>query len=63
MLQGLIDFGFLNIIGFLFSIAFIQSGIILSFDQSPPPITFPALKQITDLSKDFEKNFLHMNLL
>ena len=41
--QGLVDFGFrINILLF-FKIDFIQSGINLSFDQSPPPITLPAL--------------------
>ena len=41
--QGLVEFGFL-ISGILFlSHIFIQSGIRRFFDQSPPPITLPAL--------------------
>ena len=41
--HGLLKFGFLKIIVFFFRIDLIQSGISLLFDQSPPPITFPAL--------------------
>jgi hypothetical protein len=45
--QGRVAFGLLNI-NFLFKITdLIKSGIILSFDQSPPPITFPALAETT----------------
>ena len=41
--QGLVEFGFL-IFNILFCDHFVtQSGIILFGDQSPPPITFPAL--------------------
>ena len=42
--QGLVEFGFLTLTKFPFDQALIQSGIILFFDQSPPPITFPALE-------------------
>ena len=43
MLPGRVEFGFL-IIKFLFIfIDLTQSGVILFADQSPPPITFPAL--------------------
>ena len=38
-----IKFGFLRTIVLLFIIDLIASGISLFFDQSPPPITFPAL--------------------
>ena len=41
--QGLVAFGLLiSTFSFLFQ-ALMQSAIILSFAQSPPPITFPAL--------------------
>ena len=41
--QGLVDWGFLKITFFFLDHDFMQSGINLSLDQSPPPITFPAL--------------------
>ena len=40
---------FLNFIVLFFNIEFIQSGINLSLDQSPPPITFPALAVATPI--------------
>ena len=42
--QGLVDLGFLMISCLLPSIDLIISGIRRLFDQSPPPITFPALQ-------------------
>ena len=41
--QGLVEFGLRIITVLFFAYDLIQSGINLSFDQSPPPITFPAL--------------------
>jgi len=41
--QGLVDLGFLIIAFLFFAQALMQSGINLSLDQSPPPITLPAL--------------------
>ena len=41
--HGLVDSGFLKITGLFFDQALTQSGTILFSDQSPPPITFPAL--------------------
>ena len=49
--QGLVEFGNRIDNFFLFLIDFIQSGISLFSDQSPPPITFPALA--TDIFKFF----------
>ena len=43
--HGLVAFGFLNLIVLFSCQAFIKSGTILSFAQSPPPITFPALTE------------------
>ena len=41
--QGLVDCGFLIVTFLLIDQDFMQSGTNLSGDQSPPPITFPAL--------------------
>ena len=41
--HGLVDLGFLIFTVLFFDHDLIQSGINLSGDQSPPPITFPAL--------------------
>ena len=41
--HGLLKLGFLIIIFFFVNKDLITSGISLFFDQSPPPITFPAL--------------------
>ena len=41
--QGLVDLGFLIITFLFFDHDFTQSGINRFSDQSPPPITFPAL--------------------
>ena len=41
--QGLVELGFLIFGTLFFNHIFIQSGINRFLDQSPPPITFPAL--------------------
>ena len=43
MLQGLVEFGLRKSRTSPLDQALIQSGMILSAAQSPPPITFPAL--------------------
>ena len=50
------EFGFLIITGFFDIAALTQSGTILSFAKSPPPITLPALA--VDTGKAFKKLFL-----
>lgn len=42
LIYGLVEYGFLTIISSCFIAARIQSGIILSLAESPPPITLPA---------------------
>ena len=57
--QGLVEFGLLNSTLLFFDHDLIQSGISLSSDQSPPPITFPARTELIKilfcllLKKDF----------
>src|SRR5659263_342430 len=47
--HGLVACGLRTFIGSLFLIDLMQSGTILSFAQSPPPTTFPARTEETDL--------------
>ena len=47
--QGLVEERFLILTGLFLDQALTQSGINLSFDQSPPPITFPALATAKDI--------------
>ena len=51
--QGRVDFGFLITTFFFLDQDFTQSGISLSSDQSPPPITFPALAIPIKIFGDF----------
>ena len=53
--QGLVAFGFLIKTVLLSFKALIVSGIILSFAQSPPPITLPALAEAIP-KKDFDSS-------
>ena len=50
------EFGFLIITGLPDMAALTQSGIILSFAKSPPPITLPALA--VETGKSAKKLFL-----
>ena len=57
--HGLVDSGFLILTFSFFDQDLIQSVIILFGDQSPPPITFPALAvQIKTLLLFEEKRFI-----
>ena len=59
--QGLVELGFLIKTFLFFDQFLIQSGISLFSDQSPPPITLPALAvAIRILLFFFEKNYSHM---
>ena len=56
--QGLLKLGFLISIFLFFIKDLITSGIRRFVDQSPPPITLPALAEETPISCRLEKNFL-----
>ena len=55
MLPGLLKFGFLIIIVLFLLIDLTASGISLFSDQSPPPITFPALAVATAIFEFLKK--------
>ena len=57
--HGLLKFGFLSTIVFLELIDLIQSGINLLSDQSPPPITLPALPVDIPGRLNLFKNFFY----
>ena len=59
--HGLVELGFLNWTFLFFDHDFTQSDINLSDDQSPPPITFPALATAKEIFFfELKKEFIYV---